>query len=147
MSRGKTAARGTRRARPSRAALRELAALALEARRRAQAPYSKFKVGAALRTRGGLIVTGCNIENASYGLSMCAERVAVFKAVSEGLTDFDAITVAADSRRLTPPCGPCRQILWEYCGDLVVHLVDLKGHSRTLRLRELLPLPFDAGNL
>jgi cytidine deaminase len=93
------------------------------------------------------IVTGCNIENASYGLSMCAERVAVFKAVSEGLEEFDAIAVVADSKRLTPPCGPCRQILWEYCGDVLVHMVDLNGRSRTLRLSELLPMPFDDGHL
>ncbi|MGE5126070.1 MAG: cytidine deaminase [Betaproteobacteria bacterium] len=124
-----------------------MAALAVEARERARAPYSGFKVGAALKTRSGEIVTGCNVENASYGLSMCAERVAVFKAVSEGMRDFDAIAVAADSRRLTPPCGPCRQILWEYCGDLAVHMVDLKGRSRTLRLSRLLPFPFDQGNL
>jgi cytidine deaminase len=127
--------------------LKAMAALAVEARERAQAPYSGFKVGAALKTRTGEIVTGCNIENASYGLTMCAERVAVFKAVSEGLSDFDSIAVAADSRRLTPPCGPCRQILWEYCGDVTVHMVDLKGRSRTLRLRELLPFPFDKGHL
>jgi cytidine deaminase len=129
------------------ATLAALATLAREARERAQAPYSDFKVGAALKTATGEIVTGCNIENASYGLTMCAERVAVFKAVSEGLTDFDAIAVVAASKRLTPPCGPCRQILWEYCGDLVVHMEDLKGHARTLRLSELLPFPFDAGHL
>ena len=104
-------------------------------------------MGAALKTRTGEIVTGCNIENASYGLTMCAERVAVFKAVSEGLDDFDSIAVAADSKRLTPPCGPCRQILWEYCGDIAVHMVDPKGRSRTLRLSQLLPFPFDAGHL
>jgi cytidine deaminase len=127
--------------------LAAMAALAREARERARAPYSRFKVGAALKTSTGEIVTGCNIENASYGLSMCAERVAVFKAVSEGLADFDAIAVAASSRRLTPPCGPCRQILWEYCGDLVVHMTDLRGRSRTLRLSELLPMPFDGGHL
>lgn len=132
---------------PGRATLREMARLAREARERAQAPYSHFKVGAALKTRAGEIVTGCNIENASYGLTMCAERVAVFKAVSEGLNDFDAIAVVADSKRLTPPCGPCRQLLWEYCGDIVVHMLDLKGRSRTLRLAELLPMPFDAGHL
>jgi len=132
---------------PGQATLREMARLAREARERAQAPYSHFKVGAALKTRAGEIVTGCNIENASYGLSMCAERVAVFKAVSEGLNDFDAIAVVADSKRLTPPCGPCRQLLWEYCGDIVVHMLDLKGRSRTLRLAELLPMPFDAGHL
>jgi cytidine deaminase len=95
----------------------------------------------------GEIVTGCNIENASYGLSMCAERVAVFKAVSEGLGGFDAIAVVTDADRPTPPCGPCRQILWELCGNLTVHLVTLGGRSRTLRLRELLPHPFDERNL
>jgi cytidine deaminase len=138
-----TAARRT----PTRSMLNAMAALAIEARERAQAPYSGFKVGAALKTRNGEIVTGCNIENASYGLTMCAERVAVFKAVSEGLCDFDSVAVAADARKLTPPCGPCRQILWEYCGDITVHLVDLKGRSKTLRLSDLLPLPFDAGHL
>ena len=133
--------------RPSPAALRAMASLALEARERAHARYSGFKVGAALKTRTGEIVTGCNIENASYGLTMCAERVAVFKAMSEGLSGFDAIVVAADSKRITAPCGPCRQILWEFCGDLVVHMVTPRGRSRTWRLRELLPLPFDGGNL
>jgi cytidine deaminase len=124
-----------------------LIAQAREAQTRAYAPYSRFRVGAALKTRTGEIVTGCNIENASYGLTMCAERVAVFKAVSEGLHDFDAIAVVADSKRLTPPCGPCRQILWEYCGDVLVHMSDLRGRSRSVRLRELLPMPFDSGNL
>jgi cytidine deaminase len=124
-----------------------MAALALEARKRAHAPYSRFKVGAALKTRAGEIVTGCNIENASYGLTLCAERVAVFKAISEGLEDFDAIVVAADSKRVTAPCGPCRQILWEFCGDLLVHMVSPRGGSRTWRLSRLLPLPFDGDNL
>jgi cytidine deaminase len=124
--------------------LRDLARLARAARRRAHAPFSRFKVGAALRTRKGEIVTGCNIENASYGLTMCAERVAVFKAVSEGMTRFDAVAVVADSKDLTPPCGPCRQILWEFCGDILVHMEDLRGRQRTLRLSELLPFPFDA---
>ena len=142
-----SASRPRRPRRPSPAALRTLAALALEARERAHARYSGFKVGAALKTRTGEIVTGCNIENASYGLTMCAERVAVFKAMSEGLSGFDAIVVAADSKRITAPCGPCRQILWEFCGDLVVHMVTPRGRSRTWRLRELLPLPFDGGNL
>ena len=127
--------------------LRELARHARRARRRAHAPFSHFKVGAALRTRRGEIVTGCNVENASYGLTLCAERVAVFKAVSEGLRRFDAIAVVADSRKLTPPCGPCRQILWEFCGDILVHLEDLKQGRRTLRLSELLPFPFDAHHL
>ncbi|HEX9204199.1 MAG TPA: cytidine deaminase [Vicinamibacteria bacterium] len=127
--------------------LRGLARLARQARRRAHAPFSRFKVGAALRTRSGEVVTGCNVENASYGLTLCAERVAVFKAVSEGIRGFEAIAVVADSRRLTPPCGPCRQILWEFCGDITVHMADLHGRTRTMRLSELLPFPFDRSNL
>jgi len=127
--------------------LAPLAGFAKDARKRAHAPYSRFKVGAALRTDGGEIVTGCNIENASYGLTLCAERVAVFKAVSEGLKRFDAIAVVADSPRLTAPCGPCRQILWEFCGDIWVHMEDLKGKSVTVRMSELLPRPFDRRNL
>jgi cytidine deaminase len=127
--------------------LPDLVRLAREARRRAHAPFSRFKVGAALRTRAGEIVTGCNVENASYGLTMCAERVAVFKAVSEGLREFDAIAVVADAPRPTAPCGACRQILWEFCGDIVVHLVDVAGRQRTLRMSELIPLPFDRRNL
>ena len=127
--------------------LRELVRLARRARRAAHAPFSGFKVGAALRTRAGEIVTGCNIENATYGLTLCAERVAVFKAVSEGLRRFDAVAVVADAARLAAPCGPCRQILWEVCGDVWVHLENLAGRSRTLRLAELLPLPFDRRNL
>jgi len=135
------------RRRPSATALAEMAGLATEARERARAPHSRFRVGAALRMATGEIVTGCNVENASYGLSMCAERVAVFKAVSEGLTGFDAIAIVADGARPTPPCGPCRQILWELCGNLTVHMATLKGRSRTMRLKELLPLPFDERSL
>ncbi len=126
---------------------KRLVALARQARRRAHAPYSRFKVGAALLTRDGEVVTGCNIENASYGLTLCAERVAVFKAVSEGVKRFSAIAVVADSKRPTAPCGPCRQILWEFCGDIVVHVADLRGHVTSLRLSDLLPLPFDRRNL
>jgi len=125
----------------------DLAQFARQARKHAHAPYSKFKVGAALRTRAGEIVTGCNIENASYGLTLCAERVAVFKAVSEGLKDFEAVVVVADSKRLTAPCGPCRQILWEFCGDILVQMASTKGRTRSMRLRDLLPLPFDGRNL
>ena len=132
---------------PTPTTLQELVRLARAARKRAVAPYSGFAVGAALRTRDGEIVTGCNIENASYGLTTCAERVALLKAVSEGLRRFTAIAVVADSRVLTAPCGPCRQLLWELAGDITVHLSDLRGHSRTLRMSELLPLPFDARNL
>jgi cytidine deaminase len=124
-----------------------LALLAKKARRFAHAPFSGYAVGAALRTRDGLIVTGCNVENATYGLTLCAERVAVFKAVSEGLKSFDAVAVVVDSKRLAAPCGPCRQILWEFGGDLWVRLETLGGRKRTIRLSELLPLPFDATNL
>jgi cytidine deaminase len=133
--------------RPSPASLRELARFARAARRRAHAPFSRFKVGAALRTPRGEIITGCNVENASYGLTLCAERVAVFKAISEGIRRFDAVAVVADSRELTPPCGPCRQILWEFCGDIPVYLEDLRGRRRTFQLSELLPFPFDARHL
>jgi cytidine deaminase len=127
--------------------LAELARRARLARRRAHAPFSRFKVGAALRTAGGEIVTGCNVENASYGLTMCAERVAVFKAVSEGQRRFDAIAVAVDAAKLAAPCGSCRQILWEFCGDIWVHMVDLGKKSLTVRMSELLPYPFDRRNL
>jgi cytidine deaminase len=127
--------------------LRELVRYAKQARRRAVAPFSKFKVGAALLTRAGEIVTGCNIENASYGLTLCAERTAVFKAVSEGLRRFHAIAVVADSERVAAPCGPCRQILWEFCGDIWVHMENLQGVRNTLRMSELLPLPFDRRSL
>jgi cytidine deaminase len=129
------------------AGLAELARYARAARRLALAPYSGFRVGAALRTRAGEIVTGCNIENATYGLTLCAERVAVAKAVSEGLREFDAIAVAARSKRPTWPCGPCRQILWELCGDILVVSVGLGGEGRGKRLSELLPEPFDRRNL
>ena len=127
--------------------LRDLVRYAKQARRRAVAPFSGFKVGAALLTRAGEIVTGCNIENASYGLTLCAERTAVFKAVSEGLRRFHAIAVVADSERVAAPCGPCRQILWEFCGDIWVHMENLRGVKNTLRMSELLPLPFDRRNL
>jgi len=127
--------------------LRELVRLARRARLRAHAPFSRFRVGAALRTRTGEIVTGCNIENATYGLTVCAERVAIMKAVSEGLRDFDAVAVVADSKRPTAPCGPCRQLLWEFCGDVWVHMADVKGKVLSHRLAKLLPLPFAARNL
>jgi len=127
--------------------LRELVRYAKLARVNAHAPFSRFKVGAALRTRSGEIVTGCNIENATYGLTLCAERTAVFKAVSEGFKRFDAVAVVVDSPHIAAPCGPCRQILWEFCGDIWIHMQNLKGKSKTLRLAELLPLPFDRRNL
>jgi cytidine deaminase len=116
---------------------------ATAARLNAQADYSGFMVGAALETADGRIVTGCNIENASYSLTICAERVALVKALSEGDRHFTRIAVVADTASPTPPCGPCRQLLWEYCGDIDVILANLDGPSGTHRLSDLLPLPFD----
>jgi len=120
---------------------------ALRAREHAHAPFSKFKVGAALLGEDGQIYTGCNVENATYGLTVCAERVAVFKAVSEGARKFRRIVVAADTNVLTPPCGACRQILWEFCGDIEVILTNLQGKTESLRLKDLFPRPFDASFL
>jgi cytidine deaminase len=119
-------------------------AAARKARRRALADFSGFKVGAALETKSGVIVTGCNVENATYGLTLCAERVAMFKAVSEGHRDFVRIAVVADTPRPTPPCGACRQVLWELGGDLEVVLANLRTETGRHRLSALLPLPFDA---
>ena len=120
---------------------------ALEAREHAHAPFSNFKVGAALEAEDGRVYTGCNIENATYGLTLCAERVAVFKAVSEGARKFKRIAVAADTGTLTPPCGACRQILWEFCGDAELMLVNLEGKSETMRMKDIFPRPFDASFL
>jgi len=120
---------------------------ALKAREHAHAPFSGFRVGAAVEDAEGRIYTGCNIENATYGLTLCAERVAVFKALSEGARRFKRIAVAADTDSLTPPCGSCRQILWEFCGDIELMLANLAGKSETLRLSDLLPRPFDASYL
>ena len=120
-----------------------LVAAAREARERARAPYSGFRVGAALETIDGQLITGCNIENASYGLTVCAERVALLKALSEGHEVFTRIAVVADTERATPPCGPCRQLLWEYCGDIQVVLASLKAVNGRYQLGRLLPLPFD----
>jgi cytidine deaminase len=120
-----------------------LAEAALRAREHAHAPYSKFRVGAALEAEDGTVYTGCNIENASYGLTMCAERVALFKAVSEGARRFRRIAVAADTDVLTPPCGSCRQLVWEFCGDCDVVLVNPRGHTETCTMKELLPRAFD----
>lgn len=125
----------------------ELLAAALAARQHAHAPYSHFLVGAALEDVQGRVHTGCNVENATYGLTLCAERVAVFKAISEGVREFRRIAVAADTEILTPPCGACRQILWEFCGDIEVMLVNPRGKSETLRMKDLFPRAFDASFL
>ena len=114
------------------------------ARLHAHAPFSRFQVGAALLTKEGRVFTGCNVENATYGLTVCAERVAVWKAVSEGYRAFTRIAVVADTGEPTPPCGACRQILWELGGDLEVILANLEAPRALYRMRELLPHPFDA---
>ena len=114
------------------------------ARLHALAPFSDFKVGAALETVDGHIITGCNVENATYGLTICAERVAMFKAISEGHRRFVRVAVVADTEVPTPPCGACRQILWELGGDLEVILGNLSEETGRFRMSELLPLPFDA---
>jgi cytidine deaminase len=117
---------------------------ARSAREQAVASFSGFKVGAALETQDGQIITGCNIENATYGLTICAERVAMFKALSDGHRAFTRVAVVADTEAPTPPCGACRQILWEFGGDLEVVLANLSDETGVHRLRDLLPLPFDA---
>jgi cytidine deaminase len=127
--------------------MNKLLEAALAARQNAHAPFSNFKVGAAVEDDSGRIFTGCNVENATYGLTLCAERVAVFKAISEGARKFKRIAVAADTDTLTPPCGACRQILWEFCGDAELTLVNLQGKTETLHLKELFPRPFDASFL
>jgi cytidine deaminase len=121
-----------------------LVVAARQAREHAHAPFSRFKVGAALETADGQIVTGCNVENSTYGLTICAERVAMFKALSEGHRQFARVAVVADTAEPTPPCGACRQILWEFGGDLEVILANLTEETGRFSLQELLPLPFDS---
>jgi cytidine deaminase len=124
-----------------------LIAAAISARENAHAPFSKFRVGAAVLDAEGRIHTGCNVENATYGLTLCAERVAIFKAISEGARSFTRVAVVADTANLTPPCGACRQILWEFCGDVELVLANLQGKTETLRLGALFPRAFDASFL
>ena len=125
----------------------DLIAKATAAREKALAPYSGFRVGAALRMKDGRIYTGCNIESVSYGLSICAERVALWKALSEGALDFSEIAIVTDAEVLTSPCGACRQLLWEYCGNIPVHLHSLKGAREEHYLADLFPYPFDNRSL
>ena len=122
----------------------DLVTAARRAREHAVADFSHFKVGAALEAGDGAVITGCNIENATYGLTICAERVAMFKAISEGHRVFTRIAIVADTAAPTPPCGACRQILWEFGGDLEIQLANLTNEKGTHRLKDLLPLPFDA---
>ena len=123
-----------------------LIAAARRARENAHAPYSNFRVGAALRAKSGRIFGGCNVENATYGLTVCAERVAIFKAVSEGERGFDAVAVVTDADSLTPPCGACRQLICEFCGDVPIVMANLKGKREVLQMRDLFPKPFDSSS-
>ncbi len=124
-----------------------LIAAAKRARENAHAKFSNFKVGAALRTTSGKIYGGCNVLIATYGLTVCAERVAIFKAISEGERNFDAIAVVTDADTLTPPCGACRQLIWEFCGDVPVVMSNLSGKVETVGISSLFPKPFDSSNL
>ncbi|QQS42796.1 MAG: cytidine deaminase [Acidobacteriota bacterium] len=121
----------------------ELISDAQAARENAFAPFSGFRVGAALLSKDGEIFTGCNVESATYGLTMCAERVAIFKAVSEGVSEFESIAVVTGAQRLTPPCGACRQVIWEMCGNVTVVLANLEGLRETFEMKDLLPEAFD----
>jgi cytidine deaminase len=127
--------------------MNDLIEAAGKARERAYAPYSQFLVGAAVSTMDGQIFSGCNVENSSYGLTICAERTAIFKAVSEGQTAITGLAVVADTEQVTPPCGACRQVMWEVCGDIPVVLANLEGELVRTTVSKLLPVPFDENNL
>ncbi|HLO00081.1 MAG TPA: cytidine deaminase [Pyrinomonadaceae bacterium] len=124
--------------------LQELVETAKHARLRSIAPFSNFLVGAALRTTDGKIYTGSNVESASYGLTVCAERVAIWKALSEGERQFSELAIVADTGTLTPPCGTCRQIIWEFAKNATIVLGNLHGETQVVEIRELLPRAFDA---
>ena len=121
----------------------ELIDAATAVRENAYAPFSNFKVGAALETDDGEVISGCNVESASYGLTVCAERVAIWKAISQGKRKIKHIAVVADTEELTPPCGVCRQIIWEFGGDIPVILANLKGKTEVVQMKDLLPRAFD----
>lgn len=123
---------------------RPLIEAALQARLRSVAPFSNFRVGAAVRTESGKLYTGCNVESASYGLTVCAERVAIWKALSEGERDFTSLAVVADTDSLTPPCGTCRQIIWEFAKGAKIVFANLKGDTEIFEVVDLLPHAFDA---
>jgi cytidine deaminase len=124
--------------------LQELLKTATEARLRSIAPFSNFLVGAAVKTADGKVYIGCNVESASYGLTVCAERVAIWKALSEGERKFTELAIVADTETLTPPCGTCRQIIWEFAKDATIVLGNLDGETQVVSIRELLPRAFDA---
>jgi len=117
---------------------------AQKARLQSVAPFSKFLVGAAVRTSSGKVYTGCNIESASYGLTVCAERVAIWKALSEGERNFTELAVVADTETLTPPCGTCRQIIWEFARGADIVFANLTGQTEVFHIADLLPRAFDA---
>lgn len=141
--RGRSRAAGAAIRRGVKPSTKTLVAAARQARGHAVADYSHFKVGAALEAIDGTIITGCNVENATYGLTICAERVAMFKALSDGHRAFRRIAIVADTAQPTPPCGACRQILWEFAGDIDVVLANLTRQTGRHRLGSLLPEPFD----
>ena len=120
---------------------------ALHIKEKAYAPFSKFRVGAILVTDDEQIYEGCNIEISSYSLTICAERVAIFKAVSEGKKRFKSIFIASDSEKITPPCGACRQVLWELAGDIDVIMINRNSEYKTSTMKDLLPLGFDKSYL
>ncbi len=127
--------------------INELINKAKNAREHSYSPYSRFKVGAALKTKNGMVFTGCNIENSSYSLSICAEREAIFKAISAGERDLDTIAVVTDSDKLTTPCGACRQVMWEFSKDMTVVVANLKGEKKEFKIKELLAHPFGKDTL
>ena len=122
---------------------KELIEAAIAVRENAYAPFSSFKVGSAIEMEDGEVIDGCNVESASYGLTVCAERVAIWKAISEGKLKIKHIVVVADTEELTPSCGVCRQIIWEFGGDIPVTMANLKGKTETLQMKDLLPRAFD----
>jgi cytidine deaminase len=124
--------------------LRPLIDLAAAARLQSVAPFSRFHVGAALRAENAKVYTGCNVESASYGLTVCAERVAIWKALSEGERQFTELAIVADTESLTPPCGTCRQIIWEFCKGATIVLANLQNRAEIVSIQELLPRAFDA---
>ncbi|HZM98313.1 MAG TPA: cytidine deaminase [Pyrinomonadaceae bacterium] len=124
--------------------LESLIEAAKHARSLSVAPFSNFLVGAAVRSESGKVYTGCNIESASYGLTVCAERIAIWKAVSEGERQFTQLAIVADTENLTPPCGTCRQIIWEFARNATIVFANLNGASDKFRIVDLLPRAFDA---
>jgi cytidine deaminase len=126
---------------------KQLAKRAQAARKHSHSPYSRFRVGAAILSKSGKVYTGCNIENSSFGLTICAERTAIFKAISEGERQFTAIAVATDERKFIPPCGACRQVIMDLAGDIECVLTNAAGAIKVLKMSDLLPYPFTPEDL